>query len=280
MKKDYYKILGIKPSATKLEIKSAYRKLAMKYHPDRNKSKKAHEIFIDVNEAYAYLIDDKFERKNVLKTKEKSTSYKTASNEAERRMQWARNYAKYKKIKEENIASISYGEIQNSKLSWGIPLLSWLNIGYAILILLDFIVLSPVLVQVDYSYEYMNTTNSTMVVFLKNHDLNKNQKFGEFAIDIKDVNKLNQAKPRQYYCEFSPLFKEKVYLSFNINEEKVRVFNYQSTYSIFLVYLIFLLLPIINIVTKGPNLVYVFSCYIISSIVLFVDIILSISLIV
>ncbi len=280
MKKDYYKILGIDPSSSKSEIKAAYRKLAKKYHPDRNKSKEAHEIFINVNEAYAYLIDDKVKRVNISNTKEKTSNNRTTHNDIERRMQWAKNYAKYKKIKEENIAAISYGEIQNSKLSWGIPLLSWLNIGYAILILLDFIVLNPILVQVDYSYEYMNTANSTMVVFLKNHELKKDQKLGEFAIDVKDVNKLNQAKPRKYYCEFSPLFKEKVYLSFNINEQKIRVFNYQSTYSIFLVYLIFLLLPIINIVTKGPNLVYVFSCYIISSIVLFVDIILSISLIV
>ena len=55
MKKDYYKILEISPSASKAEIKASYRKLAMKYHPDRNKSKQAHDIFINVNEAYAYL---------------------------------------------------------------------------------------------------------------------------------------------------------------------------------------------------------------------------------
>ncbi len=280
MKKDYYNILGITSSASKSEIKSAYRKLAMKYHPDRNKSKKAHEIFVSVNEAYAYLTDDKFDKKTLLRTKEKTQNYRPTQEDIEKRMQWAKSYAKYKKIKEENIAAVSYNEIQNSKLSWGIPLLSWLNIGYAVLILLDFIFLTPILVQVDYSYDYMNTTNGTMVVFLENHDLNKNQKYGEFAIDVKDIYKLNLAKPRQYYCEFSPLFKEKIYLSFNVNDEKIRVFNYQSTYSIFFVYLIFLLLPIINIVTKGPNLVYVFSCYIISGIVLFVDIVLSISLLV
>jgi curved DNA-binding protein len=54
--KDYYKILEVGRSATPQEIKKAYRKLAMKYHPDRNKGDKAAENkFKDINEAYAVL---------------------------------------------------------------------------------------------------------------------------------------------------------------------------------------------------------------------------------
>lgn len=55
--KDYYEILGISRNASEKEVKSAYRKLAKKYHPDVNKSSDASEKFKDVNEAYEVLSD-------------------------------------------------------------------------------------------------------------------------------------------------------------------------------------------------------------------------------
>ena len=55
--KDYYDILGVKRGATDAEIKSAYRKLARKYHPDVNKTKEAEAKFKDINEAYEVLGD-------------------------------------------------------------------------------------------------------------------------------------------------------------------------------------------------------------------------------
>jgi molecular chaperone DnaJ len=56
--KDYYKLLEVVPSATEEEIRSAYRKLALKYHPDRNPGNKdAEEKFRDITEAYTVLSD-------------------------------------------------------------------------------------------------------------------------------------------------------------------------------------------------------------------------------
>jgi curved DNA-binding protein len=53
--KDYYDVLGVKPEATDTEIKSAYRRLARKYHPDVSKESAAEEKFKAVNEAYEAL---------------------------------------------------------------------------------------------------------------------------------------------------------------------------------------------------------------------------------
>ncbi len=55
--KDYYEILGVKPDASDADIKAAYRKLARKYHPDKNKEPGAEEKFKAVNEANEALKD-------------------------------------------------------------------------------------------------------------------------------------------------------------------------------------------------------------------------------
>jgi molecular chaperone DnaJ len=57
-KRDYYEVLEISKNASKDEIKNAYRKLALKLHPDRNKSPGAEEKFKEISEAYAVLSDD------------------------------------------------------------------------------------------------------------------------------------------------------------------------------------------------------------------------------
>lgn len=57
-KRDYYEVLGVSRGATEAELKAAYRKLALKYHPDRNSgSKEAEEKFKEAAEAYAVLSD-------------------------------------------------------------------------------------------------------------------------------------------------------------------------------------------------------------------------------
>ncbi|UCE19351.1 MAG: DnaJ domain-containing protein [Gemmatimonadota bacterium] len=62
--KDYYKILGVEKTATKEEMKKAYRTLAMKYHPDKNpEDREAERKFKEINEAHAVLSDPEKRKK-------------------------------------------------------------------------------------------------------------------------------------------------------------------------------------------------------------------------
>ena len=58
-KRDYYDILGVSKTATDAELKSSYRKMAMQWHPDRNKSPEAETKFKVINDAYQVLSDPK-----------------------------------------------------------------------------------------------------------------------------------------------------------------------------------------------------------------------------
>src|SRR5438270_4205600 len=56
--KDYYEILGVSKTASAEEIKKAYRKLALEYHPDRNKTKEGEEKFKEVTKAFEVLSNE------------------------------------------------------------------------------------------------------------------------------------------------------------------------------------------------------------------------------
>lgn len=61
-RRDYYEVLGVARDASPEEVKRQYRKLALKFHPDRNRSADAQEHFKEISEAYAVISDDKKRR--------------------------------------------------------------------------------------------------------------------------------------------------------------------------------------------------------------------------
>ncbi len=263
MNKRYYKVLGLPEGSSSEQVKKAYRKLAMKYHPDRNNSSDAQKIFIKINEAYAYLNDDHNEID--YSASEKAQKAKYTNQQHEKRMEWARNYARLKKIKEERINQISFIQLQNSFMSWLSPLISWISILSAFLIIVDFLILSTNTVAVDYSAKVFDFQTEKMILNVFSTDPNSSMNFGDFSLDAKDISSLNVSRASVFNCESTSIFSQNIYLSYEKEGVLFRFFNHSSFYKAFYVYLFLLLLPVITILSKGPNSLHIFFSYVVTS---------------
>jgi hypothetical protein len=263
MVKNYYKTLGLSSSATKAEIKVAYRKLAKKYHPDKNKSNQASQLFIEVNEAYAYLSNESssFQTKKVVKTNTSKRS-KYSEDELKKRMEWARKYAKYKKVKEERVMELEYYKIHNSSRKKIITLINWLSISFAFLILMDFKILPTNPFYVELITNYMDTGSGKFVLKFKDRD---NNEFN-FGVSLDDIKYINAAKINMYSTQKSMVLKQNINMLLSIDNEIVTIENHYCVYKIFYFYFTILLLPLITIFSKGPNTVHILSSYVVSSI--------------
>lgn len=263
MVKNYYKTLGLSSSATKAEIKVAYRRLAKKYHPDKNKSKQASQLFIEVNEAYAYLSNENstFQIKSTEKNPPRKRS-KYSEEELKKRMEWARKYAQYKKIKEERVIELEYYKINNSFRKKIITLINWVSISFAFLIFLDFKILPTSPIYVELITNYIDTGSDKFVLKFKDTD---NDDFN-FGVSLDDIKYINAAKMNDYSTQKSMLFNQNTNMLLNIDNEIITIDNHFCVYKVFYFYLIILLLPLVTIFSEGPNTVHILSSYVISSI--------------
>ena len=250
----YYKILGLPNQSDKKLVKRAYRRLAMKYHPDKNDDRKANEKFILINEAYAKIMDESAYQ-NTWNTYQNKKA-KAKEEELKKRMQWAKKYAQYKKDQEERIAEITYNKIQHSALGWIYPLISWVCIGFAFLLFLDFMVMNTKDLDVDFDRSYVDMATEKDVLLFK--DRESEEYIGEFAVHIDDVKRLEFSKKVKYKCQLTPIFNELVTLTFYHQDENIKIFNHYSVYRAAYIFLFFLLTPVITLISKGPNFLHVF----------------------
>ena len=256
----YYKILGLPNQSDKKLVKRAYRRLAMKYHPDKNDDRKANEKFILINEAYAKIMDESAHQ-NTWNTYQ-NEKVKAKEEELKKRMQWAKKYAQYKKDQEERIAEITYNKIQHSALGWIYPLISWVCIGFAFLLFLDFMVMNTKDLDVDFDRSYVDMATEKDVLLFK--DRESEEYIGEFAVHIDDVKRLEFSKKVKYKCQLTPIFNELVTLTFYHQDENIKIFNHYSVYRAAYIFLFFLLTPVITLISKGPNFLHVFCVYFVS----------------
>lgn len=112
---DYFKVLNLSEDATKEDVKRAYRELAKKWHPDRSPSPRASEVFILVNEAYQYLIDD--ERRNAYRPSVRASARRANQKQREERYkEWVASQQYRARQQAAQQARNSYDEFVNSPL--------------------------------------------------------------------------------------------------------------------------------------------------------------------
>lgn len=135
---EYYKRLGLTLNATEKELKKAFRKLAMKYHPDRNPSPDAAQRFHEINEAYEILIGEREppRKKRVSQTKPQQTSTSSQRNQANTARSKQQERAAYAQRMREERARKEKAELIDWLNKFYAFQRSWIaKTGYAVLIL-------------------------------------------------------------------------------------------------------------------------------------------------
>ncbi len=124
--KNYYKILGVAKNASESEIKKAYRKLALRWHPDKNKSPGAEEKFLKITEAYKILCDpasrlrydkggENRKRPTQTSTKPNYTSTKTSQSAYE---QWSDLMGQRAQREARREAQMNYNDFKKENLNY------------------------------------------------------------------------------------------------------------------------------------------------------------------
>jgi hypothetical protein len=164
-KAKYCAIFGLNENASKNDIRKAYRKLAMQYHPDRNPDPKAHQVFIDLAEAYEILINDRFNesKKTSIRTEK---SFDQRKREAEYR---------YQQQKERELREQDYFYTKlTSGFSWSIfQKLAKFSLLVSFLLMLDYVL--PKHYEhhsfVAYSPKYNGLIDGQVIGFKTDQDL-------------------------------------------------------------------------------------------------------------
>ncbi|HNX66266.1 MAG TPA: J domain-containing protein [Bacteroidales bacterium] len=124
---EYYALLGLKPGASPGEIKKAYRRKVMQYHPDRNPDPGASTLFIRITEAYQYLISAPVQSRITDEEREKYYA------------SWVNYRREEAKRKAEAYARESYIQFRNSDLYKSTyyidPRMIWFGLGLSVFII-------------------------------------------------------------------------------------------------------------------------------------------------
>jgi hypothetical protein len=109
-KAKYFEIFGLPENATKVEIRRAYRKLAMQFHPDKNPDPKAHKLFIELTNAYNILLSEDSKPFSVKKENYTSPEQKEKQRVKEAQHRFRQQYYQHKREQERFYRSLTTGK--------------------------------------------------------------------------------------------------------------------------------------------------------------------------
>jgi hypothetical protein len=165
--KKYFALFGLSETASQTELRKAYRKLAMHYHPDKNKDPKAQAVFIQLNQAYELLLDY---QKNGTKHKQEEKSKVRKQHQAERAATAKQRFKDNQHM--ERLREEYYFKKLTSGTKWKI--FTWMkNLAFALgilLILEEFLPSRFTTKTVEAYSDFYNGLEHTTVRCLKTHD--------------------------------------------------------------------------------------------------------------
>tara|TARA_B110000438_G_C15722135_1_gene610310 strand:+ start:282 stop:1139 length:858 start_codon:yes stop_codon:yes gene_type:complete len=274
LKDNYHKILGLTSNASEGDVKKAYRKLAMLYHPDRNQNVKAHEKFIKINEAYAALTDDNYTAKTIKEEVDLKTKNNLSTEELEKRMEWAQNYSRMKDIKESRINYISFIQLRNSPMRWISLYISIISVFFSSLLVLDYWLIPYNTIEGSVvSKEFNSNTNLYKLTFNNLDESDSHEEF-VFKTDIdqlRQINKIieNSNKNNKFNFYRTNIFNQLLTINCFSGDQVVLFYNKGSFFEMIFLFVFIFSLPIITLISWGPNTIHILSSYLVTYLAIF-----------
>ena len=283
MRKEYLKILGLNDGASDEQIKKAWKKKVLQFHPDKNPSDNAQNEFIKVCDAYQNLSSETFKNIDETIPPETNEFYKKynenlTKEDIAKRRQKAREHNKYKEIYEEYILSISYNELRKSFLYKFSNIVAIFSLIIGSILLIDYAVLEPnveTAVTLNYYYDVDNIVYS---VYDLNYQIPTKKREYELsaAYSYENYKSLNLNSFIKVYK--SRILNENISFSHEKDTFETSMMNRFSIYIAFWVFIVLFFLPILNFAIRGPNTLYLVIVHINAYLPIFVFIALLIAL--
>ena len=267
VRKQYLQILGLNEGATDEQIKKAWKKKALQFHPDKNPNDNAQMEFIRICDAYQKLSNGTFEQIDETNQTEanefqKKYNQNLTPEEVEIRRQKAREYAKYKEMYEENILSISFNDLKKSFIYKFSNIVAICSLCIGSILLLDYVILEPkVETAVILNHKY-NIDNIVYYVYDLNYQLPLEDREYQISSALSSKNFRSLKYNSFVHIYKSRILNENISFSHKADSFDTSMMNRFSIYIAFWIFLVLFFLPILNFVARGPNTLYLVSIHV------------------